>query len=427
MTTVEQLYRKFKECSGVSTDTRHIRPDSMFFALKGPNFNANTFASEAIEKGARYAIVDEGEYLENERCLLVEDGLTALQELAHHHRLQLKIPVIAITGSNGKTTTKELIQAVLSTGYRTSATKGNLNNHIGVPLTLLEINDYTEISIVEMGANHVGEIAALCKIAAPTHGLITNIGRAHIEGFGGLEGIIRGKSELYDYLKRTEGVVFINSNDPLLKNMAKRFEKPYLYPQQGDYLEATLIKSDPFVHFTSDSEQVVTTHLIGDHNFQNIAAALCVAKFFNIPSEDARQAIEQYVPDNNRSQIIKTEDNTIILDAYNANPTSMAAAIKSLQTLNASHRTLILGDMLELGSESEASHAEIGGLTADSFDLVIYCGPQMKHAHSRNPNSRYFVNKEELHKFLRDHPIRESTILIKASRSLGLEDLVNLL
>ena len=276
---INSLYEKYLQSRKVSTDTRQITPGSVFFALKGPHFNANTFAEEALRAGASYAVVDEKEFVKNERCVLVENSLEALQKLARHHRDQLKIPVIGLTGSNGKTTSKELLNSVLSKKYKTYATKGNLNNQIGVPLTLLAIDQSTEIAIIEMGANHVGEIASLSSIANPTHGFITNIGKAHIGTFGGFDNIIRGKSELYQHLINNKGQVFINSQNLILANMAKRFSSPLFYPGPGDYYHCQLLDADPFIRYRAENDEVVQTQLMGDYNFENIAAALCIGKF----------------------------------------------------------------------------------------------------------------------------------------------------
>lgn len=427
MIEISQLYERFLSCKGIATDTREITPGIMFVALKGPNFDANNFAGEALEKGAKYAVVDDPALSGNKGCLMVPDGLAALQHLAQYHRSKLDIPVIAITGSNGKTTTKELIHGVLSTQYRTLATAGNLNNHIGVPLTLLAIGRKVQLAIVEMGANHLGEIERLCQIARPTHGLITNIGMAHVEGFGSYEGVIRGKSELYQYLIAQQGVIFVNSRDRVLSNMAKRMTNPYYYPAPGDYLEASLSKADPYVCFCSEGGPLVETKLIGEYNFNNIAASLCVGKFFKVAARDAQQAVAAYVPQNNRSQIMTKATNTLILDAYNANPSSMEAAIGNLQSMEALAKVVILGDMYELGSESEGAHRKLGEITGTGFDKVIFCGKRMKAAHDVNPQSLYFENKADLALFLGQNPIKNSTILIKASRSMGLEQLVDYL
>ncbi len=423
--SISELYQLFLQCEAVCTDTRNIIPGGLFVALKGPNFNGNDFASEALEKGAKYVVVDEARSLIDQRTLLVEDGLIALQALARHHRDQLNIPVIGITGSNGKTTTKELTHAVLNQKYRTSATLGNLNNHIGVPLTLLSIGTDIEMAIVEMGANHVGEIAALCAIANPGYGLITNIGHAHIEGFGGFEGVIRGKSELFQHLLENQGVAFINMLDPVLSNMTKRFEEPYTYPH--GYLEAAIEGADPFLKFTVESHKHIDTQLIGKYNFANVAAALCIGKYFGVPMEHAVKAIQQYHPQNNRSQVVESETNTLILDAYNANPDSMRVALENLRSMQAGHKTVILGDMKELGEEEESAHQKLGEDTLKGFDRVIFCGSLIKTASTANPKAEYYVSKEELIKALDQNPISQSTILIKGSRSMGLEALIKVL
>ena len=311
---IPKLYTKYLESGRVSTDTRKIQEGDLFFALKGPNFDANAFADEALAKGASLAVIDDESFAKDDRYWVVSDTLSTLQDLSTYHRKKLKIPVIGLTGSNGKTTTKELIHAVLSKKYNTQATEGNLNNHIGVPLTLLKIKPEHEIAIIEMGANHQGEIASLCEIALPDHGLITNIGKAHIEGFGGFEGVIKGKSELYQHLINYDGVVWINSDNPILSNMAKRFKNPLFYPNKGDFYHCEFIKADPAITFKAESGSVIQTHLIGAYNFENMAAALCIGKYFHVPHHDAEEAVRMYNPENNRSQVIRRNDKTIILD-----------------------------------------------------------------------------------------------------------------
>ena len=426
---IAALYDKYLSASGVSTDTRIIKPGNIFFALKGPNYNANKFAKAALEQGARYVVIDDPEHLlKDERCLLVDDSLKTLQELATHHRSKLKIPVIGITGSNGKTTTKELIYEVLSKKYETFATAGNLNNHIGVPISLLSIDPKTEIAIIEMGANKVGDIAELCEMARPTHGLITNIGKAHIEGFGGFEGVIRGKSELYQFLLDHNGKVFINSQNEILNKMAKRFERPYYYPDYSDYYHCELIAADPFLVIRSDKGNLVETNLVGKYNFENIAAALCIGKFFEVDNKKANRAISKYTPSNNRSQIIKKGNNMLILDAYNANPVSMKAAIENLAEMESRNKVVILGDMNELGEISEAEHYKIGELTRNQhFNKVIFCGEKILAAKNANPESTYFKEKDQLIDYLHENPFDKALILIKASRSLGLEKLVDVI
>ncbi len=425
---IEKLYKIFKESGKVSTDTRQIAPGSLFFALRGEKFNANQFAAQALEKGASGVVIDDPDYQLNDRCFLVDDALVALQALARHHRSILTIPIVGLTGSNGKTTSKELVNAVLSKKYKTYATKGNLNNHIGVPLTILSIDSTHEIAVVEMGANHLGEIAFLCSIANPTHGFITNIGKAHIGTFGGFENIIRGKSELYQHLITREGAVFINSQNPILANMAKRFKNPYLYPALGDYYHAELLDADPFIRFRAENGELIQTQLMGAYNFENIAAALCIGKFFDVDAHTANHAVAEYVPGNMRSQIIKKGDNTIILDAYNANPSSMEAAILNLASMKALKKVVILGDMFELEEEAAKEHKRVGELLREKkFDHVYLCGLLMKSAKEEMPSAHYFEKKEQLIETLKKNPIHDSTILVKASRGIGLETIVEYL
>jgi len=425
---IEKLYALYRQSGKVSTDTRKIAAGSIFFALKGDKFNANTFAQQALDNGAAYAVLDEKEYAVNDRCIVVDDVLTTLQKLARHHRDQLTIPVIGLTGSNGKTTSKELLNAVLSKKFKTYATIGNLNNHIGVPLTLLSIDSSIEMAVVEMGANHLGEIALLCSIANPTHGFITNIGRAHIGMFGGFENIVRAKSELYQHLLTHNGTVFINSQNEILANMAKRFKAPLFYPSKGDYYEAALLGADPFVKIKAENGEAVLTHLIGAYNFENIAAALCIGKYFQVPAAMANQAVADYLPGNMRSQMIQKETNTVILDAYNANPSSMQVALENLAAMKAPHKMVILGDMFELGEEAEKEHRLIGQLAQTlGFDKVYLCGTLMKAAKEAFPGAILFENKTLLTEALKKDPPRNATILVKASRGIGLETIVEFL
>lgn len=425
---IEKLYGKYSVSKKISTDTRQITPGSVFFALKGEKFNANAFAAEALEKGASYAVIDEEKYALGDRYILVPDVLTTLQKLARYHRDQLKIPLLALTGSNGKTTSKELLSVVLSEKFKVHATRGNLNNHIGVPLTILAIDDSVELAIVEMGANHLGEIALLCSIANPTHGFITNIGRAHIGTFGGFENIVRAKSELFQHLIETGGQVFINSQNPILNNMARRFKAPVFYPSEGDYYHATFISADPMVKIRADNSEEVQTHLIGAYNFENIAAALCIGKYFGVEASRANKAIAAYVPGNMRSQVIKKGGNTIILDAYNANPSSMEAAIENMASMQASNKVLILGDMFELEEEADKEHKAIGRLIREKgFKNVYLCGAFFKAALREIPEAKYFTEKKDLITELKEFPVANATILVKASRGIGLESVVDYL
>jgi UDP-N-acetylmuramoyl-tripeptide--D-alanyl-D-alanine ligase len=395
MTAINVLYEKYLECKNISTDTRKITPESIFFALKGPNFNANAFA---------------------------EDALTAIQKLANHHRHQLNIPLIGITGSNGKTTTKELLNTVLSKKYKTLATVGNLNNQIGVPLTLLSIDKNIEIAVIEMGASKVGDIQELCEIAEPTHGLITNIGKAHIEGFGGFEGVIRGKSELYLSLIRSSGQVFINSRNSILKNMSSRFSNPLFYPEKGDYLECELLSVSPYVKYKHKNGETVETNLLGEYNYENICAALCVGKFFEVPAERANEAVRNYIPKNNRSQLMQVRSNTLILDAYNANPNSMRAAILNLKAMDHAKKAVILGDMYELGPSTEDEHKAIGALLSEcNFDSVLLYGIFMKAAQQIYPEAEHFLEKDRLKQRLKEINFENTLILMKGSRGVGMD------
>lgn len=407
---IEFLYSRFLLSNGISIDTRTIEEGNLFFAISGPNFDANTFAEQALEKGASYAVVDDEQYVTSEKVILAEDCLKALQELAKFHRLRFKRPVLAITGSNGKTTTKELITQVLSQKYIVHATKGNYNNHIGVPLTILHIHPQVEIAIIEMGANHVGEIGALCELAKPTHGLITNIGHAHTEGFGGFEGVIRGKSELFDFLKKNNGHVFINMDDAVLSNMAKRFEDPIKYPEA----DIELKESNPMVEFAINN-QAVLTNLIGAYNFQNIASAVSVGRHFDLSDSEIATAIANYSPNNARSEVIKKGSLTIILDAYNANPDSMKAALDSLSTMEG-RKVAILGDMNEL-ENSDQEHRDIVSYAKDLSIELITIGEKIGIADAEN----HFDSKEDLETYLKTQNFSDSVVLLKASRSIKLE------
>ena len=421
------LYESFLESRSVTTDTRKVKNGDLFFALKGPNFNGNTFAATALEMGAAYVVVDEAEVVQDDRYVLVDDVLTTLQQLANLHRRTLGIPILAITGSNGKTTTKELVNAVMSKKYKTYATVGNLNNHIGIPLTLLAMDESIEFGIVEMGANHQKEIASYCSFVEPNYGLINNVGKAHLEGFGGFEGVKKGKGELYQYLFETNGIAFINSKNEHLMEMSP-FEAPILYGRNSDFYNAKFLKSDPFVAFIAGNEELVETKLVGDYNFDNILAALCIGKYFGVPSIAANQAIEQYDPTNNRSQIVKTEKNEVILDSYNANPTSMRAAIENFASLQKENKVVILGDMYELGEESEVEHANIGALLNLLTDTkIILIGKNMAAASKECTAAAYMDTKEAAVNFLVSNQILNSTILLKGSRGMGLESLMPLL
>ncbi|MEX2232034.1 MAG: UDP-N-acetylmuramoyl-tripeptide--D-alanyl-D-alanine ligase [Cyclobacteriaceae bacterium] len=427
-TGIENLYARYAASGSVSTDTRKITPGSVFFALKGDKFNANEFAEEALQKGANWAVIDDEKYKKSDRHILVGNTLETLQQLARFHRDQLNIPFIALTGSNGKTTTKELTHAVLSKKFKTLATKGNLNNHIGVPLTILSIDRSVELAVVEMGANHVGEIELLCQIANPTHGFITNIGKAHIGTFGGYNNIVRAKSELYQHLLSNKGVVFVNSKNSILVDLAKPFTNPLYYPAKGDYYQSELISADPFVKIKADNGEEVQTQLTGGYNFENIACALCVGKFFGVDPSFANRLVAEYEPGNMRSQVMNKGTNTIILDAYNANPSSMQAAIENMAAMKAANKVLILGDMFELEEEAEKEHRSIGTLIREKgFRNVFLCGGLFRSALNEIPFARYFAKKEDLIGELKQNPLTNSTILVKASRGIGLETIVEFL
>ena len=433
MISLIDLYQKYRECSGVSTDTRKIPTDAMFFALKGPHFNANLFAEQAIEKGAKYVVVDDASVIKNENYLLVQDSLTALQNLANFHAKQLNIPIIALTGSNGKTTTKELINCILSKKFKTYATQGNLNNHIGVPLTLLAIEDSVEIAIVEMGANKQGDIKELMEICEPTHGFITNIGKAHLEGFGGLEGVRKGKGELFNWLAKNNKTVFVNAASLPTHEMAMErtgFDEIITYTTDTNrrfQTVVTIIEDSPFVIFTDPEGGYYTSHLTGMYNFQNIAAAIKIGQYFGVDTKVACQAAADYEPNNNRSQFIEKGSNKIIMDAYNANPSSMAAAITYFNDLKADKKMIILGDMFELGDDAVEEHEAIGKLLATChFSHILLVGSLMESALKELPMMKalYFPDKFGLHVWLQDYPQTDTYILIKGSRGMSLESVL---
>ncbi|MBN7815022.1 UDP-N-acetylmuramoyl-tripeptide--D-alanyl-D-alanine ligase [Algoriphagus pacificus] len=424
------LYDLFKKSTGVSTDTRKIEKGNLFFALKGPNFDANEFAPKALEMGASLVVIDDPQYFieDDERYFLAKDCLKMLQVLANYHRRKLDIPIIGLTGSNGKTTSKELLNAVLQRKFKTVATVGNLNNHIGVPLTLLSISDEAELAIVEMGANKQGDIQELCEIAEPTHGFITNIGKAHLEGMGGPEGVLKTKTELFQHLRENKGTVFINSQDPILSNLAKRFENPVLYPAKGDFCQVDFVEANPFVKFSIEGkEEVYLSSLIGAYNFGNIATALTVGKFFGVSMADAVQAVVSYKPSNMRSQLIEKRSNLIILDAYNANPSSMEVAIRTFGNMTGKkHKMIILGDMFELGDHAEAEHAKLGEIVSEyEIDKVCFTGKLIASALTKAPKALYFPDPFSFRNWLQDSNLEDYLILIKGSRGMKLEGLVD--
>ncbi|MGN6164651.1 MAG: UDP-N-acetylmuramoyl-tripeptide--D-alanyl-D-alanine ligase, partial [Flavisolibacter sp.] len=358
---IEALYKIYLEHPSVQTDTRKLQKGDLFFALKGPSFNGNEFAAKALETGAAYAIIDDSKFAMGDKTILVDDALTTLQQLAKHHRQQFDIPFIAITGSNGKTTTKELVHAVLSTTYKTYTTEGNLNNHIGVPLTILKVRKDAEMAVIEMGANHQKEIASYCEYTLPTHGLITNVGKAHLEGFGGEEGVRKGKGELYDYLRSHNGTAFVMWDYEYLQQMSHSISTIYTYGTKDAEIAGDVSQTDPFleVRFEKGYEGIITTHLVGSYNLPNVLAAVAVGKFFKVADDKVKEAIENYVPSNSRSQLIQKGSAKIILDAYNANPSSMKAAIENFANIKGDRKILALGAMAELGENSVQEHAGI--------------------------------------------------------------------
>ena len=432
--STENLHQLFIEQNQkICTDTRQIIPDSIFFALSGENFNGNQFAKHALEKGCRYAIVDDDNLTQNDNIFLVENVLSSLQQLAAFHREKYKIPVLAITGSNGKTTTKELLNAVLSKKFNTLATKGNLNNHIGVPLTLLQLNEKHDFAIVEMGANHQKEIHSLCEIANPDFGIITNIGKAHLEGFGGIEGVKKGKGELFDFISAKGGKVFINGDDKTLSEMSAKLDKiTYGTTKLFDVVGQT-ITSDTYLSFRwktryTASElktaETVQSKLVGNYNLSNLLCAAAVGNFFKVSEADINQAITEYVPENNRSQLFKSPKNELILDMYNANPTSMEAAIENFAKMKSENKIVILGDMLELGEESAAEHEKIFSLAQQKrFEQMFLVGPSF-HSLTSKDNGIFFPNAEQALEYLKEKKLEGKTILIKGSRGTKLETLL---
>jgi len=431
---MDSLYTKFLSCrQNITTDTRKITKGCIYFALKGERFDGNIFAYEAIEQGAEYVVIDNKALAKNDRYILVDDVLTTLQQLANYHRKQLNIPVIGITGSNGKTTTKELVHAVLSKKHNTQYTQGNLNNHIGVPLTLLSITSQHEMAVVEMGANHQLEIDMLCRIAEPNFGIITNIGKAHLEGFGGIEGVKKGKSELYKYLKEVNGTVFLHGDDTVLADLSKENNKVTYGTNKLYDIVGKCNKTSMFVELAWRTRYKATevknadfikTNLVGIYNYHNALCAACVGNYFKIEGHLINEALHHYIPTNNRSQLQQTENNRLILDYYNANPSSMQAAIENFYNMNAENKMLVLGDMLELGEESIEEHKAIITLLNDKkLNDYLLVGPIF----SSLQKEKSFVNSKQAHDFLQANPVKSKTILIKGSRGIALEEVVKVL
>ncbi len=435
MLSIQELYQIVVNASGITTDTRNIKKGDVFFALKGENFDGNKYAESALESGASFAVIDDVRLKNEKQMIYVEDVLTSLQSLANFHRRQFDIPILAITGSNGKTTTKELIAGILSTHYKTHFTKGNLNNHIGVPLTLLGMPLDTEIAVIEMGANHIGEIAFLCDIIEPTHGLITNVGKAHLEGFGSFEGVKKAKSELYDFLAENNKVALINLDEPFLKELGEKVTHKVFYHEsekpnpQVSYLETKMVASEPtiMVAFLSDQRDFLveaTTNLFGLYNFNNVQTAITIGRYFKVPALKIKDALEGYVSTNNRSQLLKKESNTIILDAYNANPTSMRIAIDNLTSMSAPSKIAILGDMLELGEYSKDEHLSICHHALDqSFTQLIFVGNEFESVIKNKSGVLHFSNVEDLKVWFDEQHFNNALILLKGSRGIRLEKL----
>lgn len=423
---ISELYQLFLQFPSVQTDTRKIKKDDIFFALKGPNFNGNAFAEKALEAGARYAVIDEDINSTNAALIRVDDVLQTLQDLAKHHREQFDIPFIGITGSNGKTTSKELIYAVLSSHYKTYTTQGNLNNHIGVPLTLLSVKRDAEIAVIEMGANHQKEIAGYCIYTQPTHGVITNCGKAHLEGFGGIEGVRKGKGELYDFLRVHDGTAFVYADYDYLQTMSASLPHVVKYGKLEGLVQGDILSNEPFLQVRISeglqSVNTIQTQLVGDYNLPNILCAVAIGKYFSVPEEKIKTAIEQYTPSNSRSQLVHKDDNTIILDAYNANPTSMKAAIENFAHLHATKKVLMLGGMMELGAESIEEHKQIANLIKQyKWDNVVLVGGDFGKI---DHGFTYFPNSTDAREWFLQQHFSKTHLLIKGSRSMQMEKIL---
>ncbi len=426
MITIEEIYKIYQQHPFIQTDTRQLKQGDIFFALKGNNFNGNLFLEQAFEKGAAYAVADEEKESEHsEKIILVDDVLATLRQLAMYHRKQFNIPFIAITGSNGKTTTKELIHAVLSSSYKTYTTEGNLNNHIGIPLTILKIKHDAEMAVIEMGANHQKEIEGYCKYALPTHGIITNAGKAHLEGFGGVEGVKKGKGELYDFLRATNGTAFVMWDYDYLRIMSQGIKKIIKYGTHDADVAGNASKSEPFVEVemtSGTSIKKISTQLVGDYNLPNILSAVAVGKYFNEKDEKIKSALENYAPSNSRSQLVEKGTNKIILDAYNANPSSMKAAVENFARFDADNKILMLGAMAELGHESLDEHKNLVELIKkfDWANVILVGGDFLRTA---NPY-KTFTNSLEAKKWFQEENLQNSYILVKGSRSMQMEKIL---
>lgn len=421
---IEDIYKIYKQFNCIQTDSRKLQKGDLFFALKGPNFNGNLFAKQALDTGAAYVVADEALSFNDDRIIQVKDVLATLQQLAKYHRNQFTIPFIAITGSNGKTTTKELLHEVISSTFKTYTTQGNLNNHIGVPLTILKIKSDAEIAVIEMGANHLKEIAGYCEYAQPTHGLITNMGKAHIEGFGSVENIKKGKAELFDYLNLHNGTAFVNTDDEAVLAKSDPLKNKIFYGAKNGALNGSLSKNDPFIEVKINGEKSmnIQTHLVGAYNLSNILAAVCIGKYFKIKEEKIKKAIENYLPSNSRSQLIKLNSNTIILDAYNANPSSMKAAIENFAAMNGDKKILLLGDMKELGAESKKEHeAIVAFIDTYKWHAVVLVGNSFAEI---KDYYIHFENATQAADWFKKEKIENAHILVKGSRSMQMEKIL---
>ncbi len=422
---IEALYKIYQQYPSVQTDTRKLTAGDIFFALKGDNFNGNEFAKKALENGAAYAVIDEVKFEIPGKTILVDDVLTALQQLAKHHRMQFNVPFIAITGSNGKTTTKELVHAVLSSSFKTYTTEGNLNNHIGIPLTILKIKKDAEMAIIEMGANHQKEIASYCVYTLPTHGLITNCGKAHLEGFGSIEGVKKGKGELFDYLRKNNGTAFVMWDYDYLQEMSKGIPTVIKYGTADSSIEGNVIKSDPYLSVKINkgaSTSIINTQLVGEYNLPNVLAAVTIGKFFNVQEDKLKSALESYTPSNSRSQLLEKGSNKIILDAYNANPSSLKLAIENFAKIKAENKVLMLGAMAELGAESLAEHKAIID-TIDQYkwkEVVLVGGDFLKIQHPYIS----FNTSIEAKEWYQNQNFENTNLLLKGSRSIYMEKII---
>jgi UDP-N-acetylmuramoyl-tripeptide--D-alanyl-D-alanine ligase len=424
--SIEELYQIYEQNPSVQTDTRKLKNGDLFFALKGENFDGNTFAKKAIEKGAAYAVIDNEKYALKHKTILVKDVLRSLQELAKYHRQQFNIPFLAITGSNGKTTTKELIHTVLSTTFRTYTTQGNLNNHIGIPLTILGIRKDAQFAVIEMGANHIGEIASYCEYAMPDFGIITNCGKAHLEGFGSEEGVRKGKGELFDYLRANTGTVFVMWDYEYLRDMSRGLSGVIKYGTANAHVMGKIMRSEPYLFidvFQGIDDGLIATQLVGEYNFPNVLAAVTVGKYFNVPDNKVKTAIESYSPSNSRSQLVEKGSNKIILDAYNANPSSMKVAIENFAHLPAPNKVLLLGAMAELGEQSKKEHQDIVELLKKYQwkDVVLVGGDFQEIDH---PFKR-FDNSDSAGRWLKEQRLENAYLLVKGSRSMRMENVLS--